>query len=77
MTEVRWLDSITDLMGMNLSKLRETEKDRKAGMLQSVDCKELDTTKQLNNNNDMVYDISGKKATAQKLPHLSEVLLGT
>ena len=30
MTEVRWLDSITDLMGMNLSKLREIVKDREA-----------------------------------------------
>lgn len=74
---MRWLDSLSDSMGINLSKLRETEKDRKAGMLQSVDCKELDTTKQLNNNNDVVHDISGIKATAQKLPHLTEVLLGT
>ena len=27
---MRWLDGITDLMGMNLSKLRETVKDREA-----------------------------------------------
>ena len=27
---IRWLDSITDLMDMNLSKLRETVKDREA-----------------------------------------------
>ena len=27
---MRWLDSITDSMGMNLSKLWETVKDRKA-----------------------------------------------
>ena len=27
---MRWLDSITDLMGMNLSKLQEMMKDRKA-----------------------------------------------
>ena len=27
---VRWLDSITDSMGMNLSKLRETVKDKEA-----------------------------------------------
>ena len=33
---MRWLDSITDSMDMNLSKLRETVKDRGAGMLQSV-----------------------------------------
>ena len=25
-----WFDSITDVMGMNLSKLRETVKDREA-----------------------------------------------
>ena len=27
---MRWLDSITDLMGMNLSKLQEMMKDREA-----------------------------------------------
>ena len=27
---MRWLDSITDTMGMNLSKLQETVKDREA-----------------------------------------------
>ena len=28
---MRWLDSITDSTGRNLSKLRETVKDREAG----------------------------------------------
>ena len=32
-----WLNSITDLMDMNLSKLRDLVKDRKPGMLQSVE----------------------------------------
>ena len=33
---MRWLDSITDSMNMNLSKLQETEKDKESGVLQSV-----------------------------------------
>ena len=33
---MRWLDSITDSMDMNLSKLWEIVKNRKPGMLQSV-----------------------------------------
>ena len=32
----RWLDSIIDSTHMSLSKLRETVKDRKPGMLQST-----------------------------------------
>ena len=33
---MRWLDSITDSVDINLSKLRETAKDREHGMLQSM-----------------------------------------
>ena len=33
---MRWLDSITGSMDMNLSKLQETMKDREAGVLQSM-----------------------------------------
>ena len=41
---MRWLDSITNAMNMNLGKLWEIVKDRRPGVLQSMGLKELDTS---------------------------------
>ena len=35
--KMSWLDSITDLMDMNLSKVQEIERTGKPGMLQSME----------------------------------------
>ena len=49
---MRWLDSITNSMDMNLSKLQEVVEDREVwcAIIHSWGCKESDTIEQLNNN---------------------------
>ena len=50
--KMRWLDSITDLMGMNLSKLQEIVEDRGAQHAVVHGVAESEMTKRLNNNKD-------------------------
>ena len=51
-SRMRWLDGITDAMHVNLGKCREMVRDRVLECCSPWCRKELDTTGQLNNNND-------------------------
>ena len=55
---MRWLDGITESMGVSLSKLWET--GERQGSLECCSpwgCKESDETEQLNNNDAIVYKV--------------------
>ena len=55
---MKWLDSISDSMDMNLSKLQETVKDGEAQSAAVHGVAESNTTQGLENNSNNVYTMS-------------------
>ena len=77
---MRWLDGITDLTDMSLSKLRESVMDReRLACCNSWDRKESDTTEQLNWRDDFIK--KQKNRGQMMLPYLRDshmqILLGS
>ena len=64
---MRWLDSITNTLDVNMRKLQEIVEDRAAGVLQSMGHKESDTTQLLNNENShCCLKFTNEESVAQK-----------
>ena len=68
--KMRWLDSITDSMDMNLSKLGDSEGQRSLVSCSPRGCKESDRTERLNND-------SNKDCLKIKLAMTCDMLRGT
>ena len=72
---MRWLDGITDSVGMNLSKLWEIVEDRGVWRAVVHGVTESDMTKQLNNNNWLVSEMRTlvRRGRIRKTPWASSI----
>ena len=65
--KMRWLDSITIALDVNMRKLQEIVEDRGAGVLQSMGHKESDMTQLLSNENShYCLKFTDEESVAQK-----------